>query len=280
MRGRAAINCGSTDATFTGALSAELSDKMACGDGVAANSLTDPSATLVASALLGALVANIGPMRNTTTGSPLINVEATGVLLADVAMNGPPSPIARAGVACIGNVKDFSSIAGWLESMGTSIVRACTGFAVATVLAAFMIGRGALAVEAALCGCVVVCMRNPYFEGLLAEAELGMDGFSYGEAPEELARAHATIGQFRASYMRAFERAADALAEFDADTQQIAERVGGRPRVSVPRLGSASAVDWFARKLRRLFVARHQLGTLNTLRLIGKKAGRRLLGRP
>ncbi|MGC4074595.1 MAG: hypothetical protein QM760_19260 [Nibricoccus sp.] len=56
----------------------------------------------------------------------------------------------------------------------------------------------ALAIEAALCGCPTVFMPSEHFKDRpLAAVELGTDGFAWGDSPEEVNRAKATVGAVR-----------------------------------------------------------------------------------
>jgi hypothetical protein len=60
----------------------------------------------------------------------------------------------------------------------------------------------ALAIEAMLCGCPTVFLPNAHFQELIGLEELGMDGFAWGDAPEAVARAKATIGKGHDHYTR------------------------------------------------------------------------------
>lgn len=123
----------------------------------------------------------------------------------------------------------------------------------------------ALATEAALCGCIVICVRNPYFDGLLAEAEHGLDGIAYSENPAELERARRTVGAFRDAYLRSFDRFGAELAGFVRDTQAIADAATGRPRVRIPQLRSVQTTEWVSRKIKRALVSRNEIGTIETI---------------
>jgi len=96
----------------------------------------------------------------------------------------------------------------YLESGGTlgDEVRGCTELSMRTPralaeLAAlfqttellYSYERSALCTEAMLCGCPVVYLPNPVLAEFPAEAQLGRDGAAWGNSPEEVARAQATV---------------------------------------------------------------------------------------
>lgn len=78
----------------------------------------------------------------------------------------------------------------------------------------------ALATEAVLCGCPAVFMPNAYLEKPIALNELGWDGFAWGDAPEEVARARATVALGEANYARTVSAFFKQLEDFVEKTQQ------------------------------------------------------------
>lgn len=102
----------------------------------------------------------------------------------------------------------------------------------------------AVAAEAALCGCPVVVCRNWFFRELIAEHELGLNGFTENDSPESLAGATAQLGAFREHYETAIHTVEAALSSFVAKTQELAGRVPAmfvsRPRRSVHGASSAA----------------------------------------
>lgn len=78
----------------------------------------------------------------------------------------------------------------------------------------------AIAIEAALCGCPVVFLPNEFLTNPLGFDDLGMDGFAWGDAPEEVVRAKASVHKFGANYAALLARYQTQLAGFVAQTQQ------------------------------------------------------------
>ena len=81
----------------------------------------------------------------------------------------------------------------------------------------------AVAAEAALCGCPVVVCRNWFFPELIAEHELGLDGFTFDDTPTGWAQARTTLPNFRARYEAALAAAPAAVLSFAERTQALAE---------------------------------------------------------
>ncbi len=84
--------------------------------------------------------------------------------------------------------------------------------------------NSALAIEAVLCGCPVVFLPNRHLIGVIAEKELGTDGYAWGAEPAEIARAKATVAQGRANYLRTYRNFWKQLERFVAVTQEAAKR--------------------------------------------------------
>ncbi len=80
----------------------------------------------------------------------------------------------------------------------------------------------ALMNEAALCGCPVVMMPNPFFSRPLAMAEVGWDGYARDDSPDEIARARATVHLASTNYRRAVLAFFEQLDSFTAATQAAA----------------------------------------------------------
>lgn len=86
----------------------------------------------------------------------------------------------------------------------------------------------AVATEAALCGCPVVACRNWFFRELLAEHELGLDGFTYEDEPAAVERARERLPAFQARYGSLLSAVQPALAAFAEHTQHLAAQRAGR----------------------------------------------------
>ena len=80
----------------------------------------------------------------------------------------------------------------------------------------------AVAAEAALCGCPVVVCRNWFFRELIAEHELGLDGFTFADDSASIIAAQAALPTFRLKYEAALSGVQDALLKFVRVTQTLA----------------------------------------------------------
>lgn len=79
--------------------------------------------------------------------------------------------------------------------------------------------NSALAIEAVLCECPVVFLPNRYLTRVIAEKELGLDGYAWGADQAEIARAKATVVQGRLNYLRSYRTFWEQLERFVAVTQ-------------------------------------------------------------
>jgi hypothetical protein len=84
----------------------------------------------------------------------------------------------------------------------------------------YVFENSAMAIEATLCGCPCVWMPSPYMEKPISLEELGWEGHAWGDAPEEIARARATVGQAEANYQRVIDAFFVQLADFVERTQR------------------------------------------------------------
>lgn len=120
----------------------------------------------------------------------------------------------------------------------------------------------ALATEAVLCGCPAVFLPNPHLTDIIAAKELGPEGFAWGAAPEDVARAKATVAEGAANYLKAYDAYWRDLDRFIALTQKHAE--GRRYSQSVLLPGF---IDTIRHTLR-------ERGAGGTLRLFLNRVGR------
>lgn len=81
----------------------------------------------------------------------------------------------------------------------------------------------ALATEATLCGCPVVFLPSEHLTSIIASEELGMDGYAWGTAPDEVARAKATVRNAFENYARKTREFYKSLNIFIAKTQEHAK---------------------------------------------------------
>ena len=65
----------------------------------------------------------------------------------------------------------------------------------------YLYENSAIAIEAALCGCLVIFIPNPFLDLSIGAKEHGESGMAWGQSPQELARAEATLSQFRHDYI-------------------------------------------------------------------------------
>jgi hypothetical protein len=80
----------------------------------------------------------------------------------------------------------------------------------------------ALALEAILCGCPVVFLPNEHFKQTLGAKELGGLGTAWGDTPEQLAHAKATIKEARERYLFLLSDVDRAVKTFIQVTQPLA----------------------------------------------------------
>jgi len=83
----------------------------------------------------------------------------------------------------------------------------------------------ALALEAMLCGCPVVFLPNEHFQQTLGGKELAGLGYAWGNSPEQLAHAVATIKQARERYFFLLDQAGAAVKTFIDQSQPLAAKV-------------------------------------------------------
>ena len=78
----------------------------------------------------------------------------------------------------------------------------------------------ALAIEATLCGCPAVFLPNPHLQSIIASEELGSDGVAWGDSPEEVARAKASVGAAIKNYEKSILNFHENLSKFIEKTQE------------------------------------------------------------
>lgn len=126
----------------------------------------------------------------------------------------------------------------------------------------------ALILEAILCGCPVIMMKNRYFTNPLGVDDFGWDGVAWGDDPEEIAKAEQTVGNAHKNYARVVRKFFEELGSFVATTQAAAaERDYPRPtelRAGTPvseqqafRYMSASDVEQQLAETQRLLRMMH-----------------------
>lgn len=83
----------------------------------------------------------------------------------------------------------------------------------------------ALALEAILCGCPAVFIPNDYFHEDLGGGELKGLGYAWGDSPEQLAHAKATVFAARERYFELIEEVNKPLKDFIEETQSLVKGV-------------------------------------------------------
>lgn len=78
----------------------------------------------------------------------------------------------------------------------------------------------ALSIEATLCGCPTIWMPNPQLQKPIAIDELGWDGHAWGDTPEEIARAKASLPMASSNYKRLINQFFMQLDDFISLTQK------------------------------------------------------------
>jgi hypothetical protein len=134
-----------------------------------------------------------------------------------------------------------------------------------TATCLYVFENTAVATEAALVGCPIICIANPHFNDLLSGGEIGSDGFTFDDTPEGLAHAAANVGKFRERYLRTIEAVGPGMIEFIERTQALAGSKTAGP-VNLPQLAGLATIDRVWMKARSLTVSVHQIGWLETFR--------------
>ena len=78
-----------------------------------------------------------------------------------------------------------------------------------------------LCLEAALCGCIAIILPDKNVESPLAQNETKMYGMAWGDSPDEIARARATLGLVRTLYLQRIKEFWTNLDLFIEKTQKI-----------------------------------------------------------
>jgi hypothetical protein len=125
----------------------------------------------------------------------------------------------------------------------------------------------ALATEAVLCGCPAVFIPNPHLQGVIAKAELGMEGYAWGATDTEIAHARATVAQGRTNYLKSYDKYWKDLERFVALTQ---EHASGKPYPALMHV--PGLID-------SIVVSLKQFGFLGLARIAARKVFKILFGR-
>ncbi len=66
----------------------------------------------------------------------------------------------------------------------------------------YLYENSAIAIEAALCGCLVIFVENPYLQFSIGAKDHGNAGMAWGTDPREITRAEKSLPEFRADYIK------------------------------------------------------------------------------
>ncbi len=107
----------------------------------------------------------------------------------------------------------------------------------------------ALALEAILCGCPVVFVPNVHFHETLGGKELNGLGYAWGDSPEQLAHAKATVVAARERYLELLEEANKSVKDFIEATQSLVKGVEYKVPFAFNHIRNPSviqiAIDYF-----------------------------------
>lgn len=116
--------------------------------------------------------------------------------------------------------------------------------------------NSAVATEAALCGCPVVCMPSTFFTQSITRFELGDQGIAWGNDQQEVARAEKSVSGFYEAYLASYRLTYFQLSTFISETQALAQTVPYTKMIDVPALrfrnGCSLAADLASRVYYRL----------------------------
>ncbi len=183
----------------------------------------------------------------------------------------PPTPRRSGACAYLGKIVDVHGMAPDLPADVTVITRDAVDSPsraqireiLRTRTHLYVYENTALATEALLCGCAVVCVPNPHFTDVIARTELGENGFAFSEDPAEIARAVATADRFRPAYEEVLRQVGASLTAFVELTQAAAGKGGARP-VNLPP-ENATLLDRFAAKAQKMARSVREIGWGSTL---------------
>lgn len=84
---------------------------------------------------------------------------------------------------------------------------------------------GAIAAEARMCGCPVVCIPNARMLSSFDDETFGAEGVAWGTGEKEIVAAKATVDQYYPRYLAMFASFREQLVEFVERTQATAQRM-------------------------------------------------------
>lgn len=129
----------------------------------------------------------------------------------------------------------------------------------------------ALALEAMLCGCPVVFLPNEYFQQTLGAQEMAGLGYAWGNSPEQLAHAKATVKQARERYLFLLDQAGLAVKTFIHNSQGLAENVPYKEPFAIRFLTAPSALQKILDLTRFFREVIQDKGLRKTIHIVAKR---------
>jgi hypothetical protein len=129
----------------------------------------------------------------------------------------------------------------------------------------------ALALEAMLCGCPVIFLPNEYFRQTLGAKEMASLGYAWGNSPEQVAHAKATVKQARERYLFLLDQAGSAVRNFIKNSQPLAENTPYKKLFATQFLSNPSSLQKILDLTRFLREVIQDRGLRKTINIVVKR---------
>jgi hypothetical protein len=129
----------------------------------------------------------------------------------------------------------------------------------------------ALALEAMLCACPVVFLPNEHFQEPLGAKELAGLGYAWGNSPEQLAHAVATVKQARERYFYLLDQAVAAVRTFIHQSQPLAAKTTYKAPFAFDLMANHSSVQRILDLIRFLKEVIQDKGFKKTIQIVIKR---------
>jgi len=129
----------------------------------------------------------------------------------------------------------------------------------------------ALALEAMLCACPVVFLPNEHFQEPLGAKELAGLGYAWGNSPEQLAHAVATVKQARERYFYLLDQAVEAVKTFIHQSQPLAAKTTYKAPFAFDLMANPSSVQIILDLIRLLKEVVQDKGLKKTIQIVIKR---------
>ena len=132
--------------------------------------------------------------------------------------------------------------------------------------------NSAITIEAILCGCPVVLLKNEHFKTMIAEKELTTNGIAFSPDPDSIGRARATVSKFRENYLGLFDNFWLQLDQFIEESQARAAAIEYKTKIAHEKypISSLPLRKKIKVALRSLILFFQKNGTLKTTGLLLK----------